>query len=415
MRRFANTFVLLFLVDAGLSLINELLIIVSSPSPLFSGLHYSVDYLVIALSTVLYICLGIDQRLPKKLLLPLTLYVFWSALAMWPLSGVIGRESLGPLAAAGQLLFGGVAVLWLRTSSGNPPLSSTRFRGAMFGWRNTLGFTAINVLLLPIVVTYTCLAMASVNLEQQTAGFLRISPIGIYMKERNYHRDDKVIRLAGMMHIGKEDYYEDMAGSMSGSGTIILAEGVTDHDRLLENQFNYSRLAGLIGLSSQETMRLDAKRVDLGHLGEMAADTGAQTKPDIAGADVDLSQFDPQTLDFLNELGRTLFSGKPPMEGLADYNAWVNERMTPELISTVMADILDKRNIVLIDSMAQSLKHYDTIIIPWGAMHMPALEKAVLESGFVADAERERLSLDFRTIPYGELWQTWVLQAGVSP
>jgi hypothetical protein len=43
-------------------------------------------------------------------------------------------------------------------------------------------------------------------------------------------------------------------------------------------------------------------------------------------------------------------------------------------------------------------------------MHMPAIEEAVLEQGFVPGVARERLSLDFRAIPYAELWQKWTEQ-----
>ena len=415
MRRFANLYIMLFFIDAGLSLADELLKFFASSLPLFSGLRYSVAYIVITLSMVLFACLGIDRRLPKRLLLPLILYISWSALALWPLSSVVDRASLGLIAAAGQLLLGGVAVLVLRGPGGQPLLGKAQFRGPMFGWRNTLGFTAINLLLLPFVLVYSGLAITGSYLEQQTAGFLRLSPVGIYMSERSYHRDAKVVRLAGMMHIGKEDYYEELAGAMSAGGTIILAEGVTDHDRLLVNQFNYSKLAGVIGLSSQEKMRIDGNLVDLDHLDERSADAAGQDKPDIASADIDLNQFEPQTIEFLNQLGRTLLGDKPLFEGLAEYNAWANEHMTPEWIAGVMTDILDKRNAVVIDGLARSLARYDTIIIPWGAMHMPAIEKAVLAQGFTADTARERLSVDFREIPYVELWQKLSAQAAESP
>jgi hypothetical protein len=60
----------------------------------------------------------------------------------------------------------------------------------------------------------------------------------------------------------------------------------------------------------------------------------------------------------------------------------------------------------------RTLEHYDTVIIPWGAMHMPAIESAVFEQGFESGAARERLSLDFRTIPYAELWEKWSKQTG---
>lgn len=407
MRCFANLYIVLFLTDALISLVDELFKAFSWHLPLFSGLRYSVACIVIIFSMVIFACLGIDRRLPKRLLLPLTLYISWSALAMWPLSGVIGRESLGMVAAVGQMLLGGITMVLLRNPGGKRLLSIDRFHGSMFSWRNTLSFAAINLLLLPFALIYTSLAIASDYLEEQTAGFLRLSPVGIYMSERSYHLDEKVIRLAGMMHIGKEDYYEDLAESMSADGTIILAEGVTDHDKLLVNQFNYSKLAGVIGLSSQQKMHIDGNPVDLSHLDDMVQGTEGQGKPDIANADIDLNQFDLQTVDFLNQLGRTLFSGKPMVEGLAEYNAWMSENMTPERIAGVMADILDKRNAVVIDSLLRCLVRYDTIIIPWGAMHMPAIEAAVLGQGFAPGAARERLSLDFRAIPYADLWRKW--------
>lgn len=265
MRRFANSYILLFLIDAGISVVDELL--ASSGSlPWLSELRHVVAATVIILSMVVFFCLGIDRRLPKRVFLPLTLYSFWAALALWPLSGVIEREALGLLAAANQLLLGGVAIVLLRGLGGQNLLTREQLKGPMFSWRNTLGFTAVNLLLLPFALVYSGLAMTGHYLEEQTAGFLRLSPVGIYMSERSYRHDDKVIRLAGMMHIGKEDYYEDLAGSMSAAGTIILAEGVTDQDGLLKTRFNYGKLAEIIGLTSQQEMQLDANLVDLGAL-----------------------------------------------------------------------------------------------------------------------------------------------------
>ena len=407
MRRFANVYIILFLIDASLSLIDELFVSSSVASSLFSEIRYFVATIVITLSMIIFACLGIDRRLPKRVFLPLTIYISWCAMAMWPLSGVIARESLGLLAAGNQLLLGGIALVMLRGLGGQLLLTREHFQQPMFSLGNTLAFTAITLLLTPFVLVYSGLAVASYYLEEQTAGFLRLSPIGIYMSERSYHLDEKVVRLAGMMHIGKEDYFKDVAGSMSAKRTIILAEGVTDQDGLLETQFNYGKLAGIVGLSSQEKMHLDGNLVDLNDFDAPGQADREEDKPDIARADIDLNQFEPETVAFLNELGRSLFGDQPLLEGLAVYNVWVEEHMTPESIAAIMVDIIDKRNAVVIDGMVRSLSRYDTIIIPWGAMHMPAIEEAVLGEGFVPGAERERLSLDFRAIPYAELWRKW--------
>ena len=407
MRRFANIYIVLFLIDAALSLIDELLQASSSPLAFLPEIRFFVASVVITLSMVLYACLGIDRRLPKRVFLPLTLFASWSALAMWPLSGFVAREAFGLTAAISQVVLGAIAIILLRGLGGRNLLTEEQFQAPMFSMRNTLGFTAVNLLLTPFILIYTGLAVTSYYLEEQTAGFLRLSPVGIHMTERSYHLAQKEIRLAGMMHIGKEDYYEDLANSIPTVGTIILAEGVTDQDRLLESQFNYSKLAGLIGLTSQDKMRLNGNAValdDLGVAGQVIREPG---KPDIANVDIDLNRFEPKTIEFLNALGRSLFGDKPLAEGLVDYNLWIEENMTEEGIAGVMADILDKRNDAVIAGMVKTLKRYDTIVIPWGAMHMPAIEAAVLEQGFAPGKAQERLSLDFRTIPYGELWQKW--------
>ena len=388
-------------------MIDELQQVASSPMPVLTEIRFFVAHVVITLSMIFYACLGIDRRLPKRVFLPLTLFASWSALAMWPLSGFVAREAFGLTASISQVVIGSIAIILLRSLGGRNLLTEEQFQAPMFSLRNTLGFTAINLLLTPFVLIYTGLAVTSYYLEAQTAGFLRLSPVGVHMTERSYHLAQKEIRLAGMMHIGKEEYYEDLAKSIPTEGTIILAEGVTDQDRLLESQFNYSKLAGLIGLTSQDKMRLNGNAVELDGLGVDGQVIREPGKPDIANADIDLNLFEPKTIEFLNALGRSLFGDKPLAEGLVDYNLWIEDNMSEEGLAGVMFDILDKRNDAVIAGMVQTLKRYDTVIIPWGAMHMPAIEAAVLEQGFAPGKAQERLSLDFRTIPYGELWQKW--------
>jgi len=408
MRRFANLYIVLFLIDAGLSLLDELFAYYDSSMPLITGLRFPIAVLVILLSTIIYACLGIDRRLPKRVFLPMTAYAFWCSVGLWPLSGAISHGALGLAASVGQVIVAGFAVILVQGLCGRMLLTELHFQREMFSLGNTLGFTAINLLLTPVLLVFSLLALTGSYLEQQTAGFLRLSPIGIYMSERSYHRGEKVIRLAGMMHIGKEDYFEDIAGSMSTGGTIILAEGVTDRDGLLKSQYNYNRLAGIVGLTSQEAMRIDANMVNLDIMEEGEELPAKKTIPDLAQADIDLNRFEPSTVEFINVLGRTLLSERPLAETFLEYNAWVDANMTPDEMAAVMHDIIDKRNRVIIDNLARTLPFYDTVIIPWGAMHMPAIEDAVLEKGFRAGESKERLSLDFRTLPYADMWKKWV-------
>ena len=77
MHRFANFYLIIFLIDAGLSLVDELLVVVGSPYPLFTSGRLLVAFVTIALSMVVYACLGIDRRLPKRVFLPMPLYYTW--------------------------------------------------------------------------------------------------------------------------------------------------------------------------------------------------------------------------------------------------------------------------------------------------------------------------------------------------
>jgi hypothetical protein len=412
MRRFANFYIVLFLIDAGLSLTDELLSVFVAHLPVLSTVRNLVALLVLALSVVVYFLLGIDRRLPKRVFLPLILYALWASLAFWPLAGMLPRASQGLVASVGQVVIGGVALMMLRSSYGRNLLPEKLFRRPLFGWRNTLVFSAVNLLLLPMVLVFSLMAMAGNYLDRQTAGFMRVSPVGIYTSERNYHHDGKVVRLVAMMHIAREGFYQELVASLPAKGTIILAEGVSDREHLLKSRFQYGRLADLVGLSSQETMHLDGNLLELDDLepaGDLERD---ETKPDIVRADVDLSRFDPQTVEFINVIARTLLGDKPLAQRLSAYADWAKVHGTPEVFSGVMADILYKRNAVVIDALMRSLDSYDTIIIPWGGMHMPAIEAAVLEQGFVPGGKKERLLFAFSSIPFTALWQEVAAQAG---
>jgi hypothetical protein len=405
MRRFANLYIVLFLIDAGLSLTDELWSVFAAPWPALSAAHNLVAYLVIALSLVTYTLLGIDRRLPKRVFLPLTLYAFWCSVLMWPLLGMIPRESLGMVMSFGQVFIGGVAVITLHGFYGGKLLPEEFFKRPLFSWGNTLVYSGVNLLLLPLILTYSLMAFAGCYLDQETAGFMRLSPVGVYTSERSYRYDGKVVRLVPMMHIARKGYYKELFDSLPPAKTIILAEGVTDQDRLLKNQFHYGRFASLAGLSSQAAAHLDGNPVELDDLEPPSGIKRDTTKPDIVRADTDVNRFNPQTIEFLNVLGRTVLGKKPLAQGVVEYNDWAKAHATPEVISGVMADILDKRNEVVIDALQRSLERYDTIVIPWGGMHMPAIEAALLEWGFIPGDKKERLLFAFSAIPYSKLWQ----------
>ncbi|HEX2770228.1 MAG TPA: hypothetical protein VHN12_13205, partial [Geobacteraceae bacterium] len=254
------------------------------------------------------------------------------------------------------------------------------------------------------LVLYT----ANSCMAEYTSGFMRLAPGGLYMTDRVYRRDNRTIRLAGMIHVGEKEYYDALAGSVAPGRTIVLAEGVTDDKHLLRNRLNYGRVAGFLGLTSQEKMlfrgklikpeALEARRVRSRGMGEKE-----QAGPaDILRADVDVSAFRPPTILFLNTFGKHLQESHSLVKGLLAINVWAEKNITREMHEVIVDDILHRRNREVIRHLGKALDRYDTVVIPWGALHMKEIEVEVLKRGFVLQEERERVSIDFRKMLPGK-------------
>lgn len=403
MRLLANLFLLLFLADGGISLIDEIFRFITGTATL-TAVRQPVAVAVLVLAILLFFVLGIDRRLPKRIFLPLISFALWGGVGFWPLFVTVDSAGFSLLTAAGQLLLGLMVILWIRHQShGRLLVSQALLSGPLFSWSNTLKFAAVSLILFPFMLIFFGLASASIYLENQTAGFMRLTPAGIYMAERVYRREDKTIRLAAMVHVGKQEYYRELADSIHLDRTIVLVEGVSDRDHLLQHRFDYSRVGEALGLVSQNELKFDGRLITLDELEQRTGEDSDPSVPHILQADVDINRFDPKTVEFLNMLGQTLLNDNASGSGLKEYNAWAARHMTPSLMRTLMTDILYRRNSELVRILFRAVGKYDTIVIPWGALHMPGIEAAVLNLGFRFESQSRRLSLDFRTLPYARL------------
>jgi hypothetical protein len=58
----------------------------------------------------------------------------------------------------------------------------------------------------------------------------------------------------------------------------------------------------------------------------------------------------------------------------------------------VERDILHLRNEHLLSEIEAALEEYERLVVPWGALHLPFIERAILERGFHPTAStRHRL------------------------
>jgi hypothetical protein len=187
-----------------------------------------------------------------------------------------------------------------------------------------------------------------------------------------------------------------------------LAEGVSDDESLLRNRIDYGRMAGFLGLTSQDRMLfrgrlVEAEELELPRLNSRGAgDDKLAGVADILRADVDVSVFRPPTILFLDAIGKHLRESPSFVKGVMALNSWGEKNITPEMYDIIMDDILHRRNMEVVRHLEKALVSYDTVVIPWGALHMKEIEAEVLKRGFRLQEERERVSIDFRKMLLGK-------------
>lgn len=398
MRVFANLFLTLFLLDGIISVTDELCILFSL-GPFFSGVRTLVALVVIVMAIPLYLALGIDQRLPKRIFLPLLLLLFWSAVGSWLFPELAENGIYGLLLSSVQVLlcFLPLSHFHCRGRFGLQ-LPEDLFRAPFFSSKNTLIFVAVNLVVIPLAMVPIVLSTANALIVDKTAGFVHLTPAGLSMTERVYRLDSKTIRLVGMIHVGEKEFYDDLFKPAAAGRTIVLAEGVTDDQNLLRTSPDYGKMAGFIGLTSQKTMRFKGRLIDADELDEPGFKPGKAGTADVVRADVDVSTFAPSTRLFLDQVGRLMKESSSLVQAMQSINAWAEKNVTPEISKNIMDDILHRRNSVVNQYLGRALSRYDMIIIPWGALHMAEIEAAVLKRGFVLQDQQSRVSIDFRKL-----------------
>ena len=70
------------------------------------------------------------------------------------------------------------------------------------------------------------------------------------------------------------------------------------------------------------------------------------------------------------------------MEALLAYGRLVDMEPDLEMLQQMQHDLLQLRNDHLFVELTALLEEYDQLIVPWGGLHMPDLERRVLELGF---------------------------------
>ncbi|MCP5044458.1 MAG: hypothetical protein GY944_25800 [bacterium] len=388
--RFANLFLCAYALDALLSLLVLGVLPDSSISPMIvmQRLLASLVYLMV------FVCLPLvafSARLPMALFLALSTSVFWLASGAAPLPLIIAADEGLPVALASiQIVFAGLALLRVRSLNGGVGwmLRDDTLGDPTFSLLRPLRFAAVLVFVIaPLGVAYVFVSLGT-WIEVETERFVSLDLEGVQLADRRYALEDRELRLVGMMHLGEDEVYRDITQSFVSENTIVLEEGVSDEDEVLADALSYERLADALGLTSQRSMShyLSAGEGD---------DGGDVDWPVIRNADVDASAFEPETREVLAYAAR-VWSAEAPVSAFWSLYRYLLEN--PDDAKQFMHDIIALRNQHLLGEIAGALGHYERVIVPWGALHLPEVERHMLEQGFVLEAETRRRVVAWKTL-----------------
>jgi len=381
LRGFANAVLVLSAADALLSLLDEALRAAAGADWLAAPRSAVAQLALIGVAATVPAMLA-TPRLPVAVFAPLAIATFWLTLGAAPLPLWIEPGPL--LDAVGcvlQLAAVALAFALVRARSGARRwwFDEGGPERPAFAWRHSLAFGAVLLSLGPLAaVGYTAVAFATWA-QVVTHGFIHFGLTGVSLADRHYQRGGREIRLVGMMHIGDRDAYRALTRSFAHESTIVLAEGVSDRDERLAGSLHYGHAAQAIGLTPQEDLST-----------YLVEGTGPQAQtlawPIVRHADVDASVFSPGTIACI-QWASEVWEAEDLPSALRAILRGAREQ-GPERLAAFQNEVLGLRNEHLVKEIDRALGDYEHVVVPWGALHLPAIEQAVLSWGF-AETSRE--------------------------
>jgi hypothetical protein len=334
----------------------------------------------------------VTPRLPIAVFLPLAAITFWLTAGAAPLPLWIDSDrSLPATGAAIQLGAVALAFALVRARNGGRAwwFDAASPERPAFTWRHSIAFGAALCSLGPLAaVGYGAIALAT-EIQVISHGFIQVGPHGVSLADRHYQRGDREIRLVGMMHIGDPDEYRALTRTFARESTIVLAEGVSDRERRLATPLQYGHAAQALGLAPQQD--LSSYLVD----SDSAEAEGAEW-PVVRRADLDASSFSPATIAMIQWAGE-VWAAKDVQSALRLILRGAREQ-GPDQRQAFFADVVDRRNEHLVGEIQNALPEYEHVVVPWGALHLPGIERTVLAWGFTESARELHPLFAWRTV-----------------
>ncbi len=229
----------------------------------------------------------------------------------------------------------------------------------------------------PLLAIAIVLVFRAADLEALTGGYIALKPTGIHSTEKYFTRNDSELRLLGMSHVAEPGFYQNIKDGLRGKAALMLMEGVSDEKKLLAQPLDYANLAAKLGIDNQRD-KFSPKEMPDG--------------VEIVRADLDAADFAPETVDILNSIGKVYAKDGLNMANLLMLYMKLSDSDTSR---ELMKDLIAKRNHCLIEHLKQNLTTHNLILVPWGALHLPDIEKWVTAEGFALKEQKSRMLLRF--------------------
>ena len=337
---FANVFVVAYGVDAIFSIVEELFRLATGSFALV-GVRNLIATGVMLAAPLALLAMVLTPRARPSVLFPLAACALWGAFGAAPLGLLFEGVALrmAPLVVQAGLL--GLALLRIRSSTqgrswlietGAPQQSG---KSAFSPLYSVLSLTTLAVVGSFALILYLPL-MLMTSMQTMTDGFVRFDLQGVDLADRRYSREGRELRLVGMMHIGENEGYSALVESFAGESTVILAEGVSDQDGLLDQGLSYEGLAEGLGLDTQGSIEAYLDQIDVQN------ESGEESqRPIVRHADVDARIFHPETREILIEVGNLWNQD----DILAAFLRFAQKGQdSPKRIERFQEDVLDRRN-----------------------------------------------------------------------
>lgn len=325
---------------------------------------------------------------PKRILIPAIVLVTIRLSLGWPLIHWMDLRPACLLIDAGLAL---LAFLHLATS-----LKGRLFHGRpWFRWQHSvaMGFTAVISSVISLPAGFLGISQV---IEKTSKGYVRITPAGIDLTERILEKDGRRVHLIGMAHVADGGFYDSLNASLAGEiegRRLVLLEGVSDRENLLPESFasgeTYRALAEKFGLSEQTrgfAVQSDREKGD----GPSAREEWAGRGVDFLQADIDISELDPAHRERLI----VLLKGMEKLD-LASLLMMPEGIDAAALEDLIVNGLLGKRNERLMEVYADRADGYSEVFVPWGAAHLPDLERRFTDLGYRPVGEHRRRGIDF--------------------